>query len=247
MLEIKNLVAGYGEYRVLGGISLTLENGYLTSVIGPNGSGKSTLLKVISGVLEASSGEIIFGEHNLLSLGYRERARMLSYLPQGKPIPDMSVRQMVLHGRFPHIEYPRKYTARDREIALGAMKKMGVDSFADRPLSSLSGGMRQNAYLALCLAQDTEFLLLDEPTTYLDIKNQLSLMRRLRSLVEEGHGILTVMHDITLALNFSDKIAVLDGGNIVFFGTPREILKSGIIKTVFGVEINDDYSIKIEK
>jgi len=124
---------------------------------------------------------------------------------------------------------------------------MGVDSFADHPLSSLSGGMRQNAYIALCLAQDTEFLLLDEPTTYLDIKNQLSLMSSLSALADEGRGILTVMHDITLALNFSDKIAVLNGGNIVFFGTPNEVLKSGIIKTVFGVEINDDYSLKIKK
>ena len=247
MLEINNLVAGYGERRVLSGISLTLENGELTSVIGPNGSGKSTLLKAIIGVVQSSSGEIISEDRNLLSLSYRERAKKLSYLPQGKPLPDMSVRQMVLHGRFPHIEYPRKYTARDREIALGAMQKMGVDSFADSPLSSLSGGMRQNAYLALCLAQDTEFLLLDEPTTYLDIKNQLSLMRRLRSLAEEGRGILTVMHDITLALNFSDKIAVLSGGNIVFYGTPQEVLKSGIIKTVFDVEINNDYSLKIKK
>ena len=142
MLEINNLVAGYGERRVLSGISLTLKNGELTSVIGPNGSGKSTLLKAIIGVVQSSSGEIISGDRNLLSLSYRERARKLSYLPQGKPLPDMSVRQMVLHGRFPHIEYPRKYTARDREIALGAMQKMGVDSFADSPLSSLSGGKK---------------------------------------------------------------------------------------------------------
>lgn len=247
MLKIKGLVAGYGERKVIDGINLSLERGKLTSVIGPNGSGKSTLLKVLSGVLDANAGSVTLDGKELLSCSYRERAKKIAYLPQGKPLPDMSVRQMVLHGRFPHIGYPRRYTEHDRQIAFNAMQKMGVDSFADHPLSSLSGGMRQNAYIALCLAQDTEFLLLDEPTTYLDIKNQLSLMSSLSALADEGRGILTVMHDITLALNFSDKIAVLNGGDIVFFGTPNEVLKSGIIKTVFGVEINDDYSLKIKK
>ncbi len=247
MLKIKELYAGYGEHSVLRDINLSLEKGQLLSIIGPNGSGKSTLLKTVAGIINAVSGEILLDNQALHTLSFRERAKKIAYLPQGKPIPDMSVQQMVLHGRFPHLTYPRKYSARDRQIAQAAMKRMGVDDFASLPLSSLSGGMRQNVYIALCLAQDTRFLLLDEPTTYLDIKNQLSLMKDLCALADEGRGIVTVMHDITLALNFSDKIAVLYNGEIMLMGTPNEIRESGIIKTVFGVDIKDDYSLKIEK
>ena len=202
MLELNRISAGYGKQTVLNDVSAFFEKGKLTSIIGVNGCGKSTLLKAILGILSLSSGEIFIDGENLLTISRNEIAKKIAYLSQGKNIPDMTVEQMVLHGRFPYLSYPRRYSSHDREVAIKAMEIVGVAEFAHKPLYSLSGGMRQNAYIAMALAQDTDYILLDEPTTYLDIAHQLELMRILRKLADSGKGIVTVMHNLTIAFDF---------------------------------------------
>ena len=237
MLELNRISAGYGKQTVLDGISVDFEKGKLTSIIGVNGCGKSTLLKAILGILSLSSGEIFIDGENLLTISRNEIAKKIAYLSQGKNIPDMTVEQMVLHGRFPYLSYPKRYSSHDREVAIKAMEIVGVAEFAHKPLYSLSGGMRQNAYIAMALAQDTDYILLDEPTTYLDIAHQLELMRLLKQLSDNGKGIVTVMHDLPLAFDFSDTLTVMNNGGIIACGTPSELCNLPIIEDIFGVKI----------
>ena len=237
MLELNRISAGYGKQTVLNDVSAFFEKGKLTSIIGVNGCGKSTLLKAILGILPLSGGEITVDGENLLTMSRNEIAKKIAYLSQGKNTPDMTVMQMVLHGRFPYLSYPRKYTSHDREIAYSAMEQVGIADFAEKPLFMLSGGMRQNAYIAMALAQDTDYILLDEPTTYLDIAHQLELMRLLKQLSDNGKGIVTVMHDLPLAFDFSDKLTVMSNGKIIAYGAPSEICESHIVEDIFGVKI----------
>ena len=237
MLEIKNISAGYGDKTVLENTSVSFERGKLISIIGPNGCGKSTLLLASLDILPISGGEITLDGQDLGTLGRNEIAKRIAYLAQGKSTPDMTVMQMVLHGRFPYLSYPRRYTEKDRAVAYSAMERVGICELADTPLSSLSGGMRQNAYIAMALAQDTDYILLDEPTTYLDISHQISVMRILRELAEEGKGIVAVMHDLPLAFELSDEIAVLHGKNIVCKDSPKIIADTFDMESVFGVRI----------
>ena len=237
MLEIKNLSAGYGTKTVLSDVSVTFQKGKLTTVVGVNGCGKSTLLKAILGILPPSRGQIIV-DGNDISLMKREKiAKKIAYLSQGKNTPDMTVRQMVLHGRFPYLSYPRRYSDIDREIATVAMNDVGVLHLADKPLSTISGGMRQNAYIAMALAQNTDYILLDEPNTYLDVSHQLEMMKLLQRLAKSGKGIITVMHDLPFAFDFSDEIVVIANASVVAKATPRQLCNSAVIKELFGVAV----------
>ena len=235
MLELKNISAGYGNKTVLDSVTSSFEKGKLTSIIGINGCGKSTLLKAILGILPPSSGEIVIDGSNVRELSRNDIAKKIAYLAQGKNTPDMTVEQMVLHGRFPYLSYPRRYKEIDREIARKAMGTVGISHLADKPLYELSGGMRQTTYIAMALAQDTDYILLDEPTTHLDIAHQLDLMRILRGLADSGKGIITVMHDLPLTFDVSDELAVIHNGTIAAKATPGDICHSSIIKDIFDV------------
>lgn len=237
MLELKNISVGYEKASVFNGVSATFEKGKLTGIIGVNGCGKSTLMKAILGILPLSGGEVVIDGNDLQSMSRKEIAKKVAYLAQGKSTPDMTVEQMVLHGRFPHLSYPRRYKETDLNFARKAMQDVGISELAHKPLYTLSGGMRQNAYIAMALAQDTDYILLDEPTTYLDIGHQLELMKLLRGLADTGKGILTVMHDLPLAFSFSDKIALISGENSIINKTPTELSHSPIIEKTFGVQI----------
>ena len=192
MLEIKGLSAGYGSRSVLQDVSVGFERGALTCVIGVNGCGKSTLLKTAVRILSPMSGEITVDGKHAKKMSRREYAQRVSYLSQGREVPSMTVEQLVLHGRFPHLGFLGRYTKEDRSVAREAMERMGLMSFAQASLSELSGGMRQTAYLAMALAGNADYILLDEPTTYLDVAHQLSLMRTLGELAKEGKGIVAV-------------------------------------------------------
>ena len=172
MIELRDLCAGYEKRRILHHIDTSFHKGKLTVIVGPNGSGKTTLLKAAAAILPVESGEILADGENVLRMKSKERAKKIAYLPQGRPIPDMTVEQTVLHGRFARTSYPYIYTEKDKRIAAAAMERMGISRFADQPLAILSGGMRQNVYLAMALAQETDYIFLDEPTTYLDIANR---------------------------------------------------------------------------
>lgn len=237
MIELKNVSAGYGKRAVLNGVSVEFEKGNMTSIIGVNGCGKSTLLKTILGILPVCGGEILFDGERLSDMSRNQIARKAAYLAQGKNTPDMTVEQMVLHGRFPHLSYPRRYRDKDHKIAYKAMERMGISNLAEKPLYTLSGGMRQNAYIAMALAQETDYILLDEPTTYLDIAHQLELMKTLKSLAGSGKGIITVMHDLPMAMNFSDRIVLLNGGKAECCGEPKKICDSRAIERIFGVSV----------
>ena len=237
MLELKNISVGYGSKTVLEGTSVSFEKGKLSSIIGANGCGKSTMLKAALGILHLSSGEAFIDGIDIKTMARGEIAKSAAYLAQGKSTPDMTVEQMVLHGRFPYLSYPRRYKDADREIAKEAMMTVGISELAKMPLHELSGGMRQAAYIAMALAQDTDYILLDEPTTYLDISHQLELMRLLKRLADSGKGIITVMHDLPLAFDFSDEIAVIHNGSVAIKAAPSDICTASVVKDVFGVQI----------
>ena len=228
MVELKHLSAGYGEKTVLHDISLTFPAGTVTAIIGPNGCGKSTLLKAIAGLLSPTSGEILVEE---------PRSQNVAYLPQSRRLPEMTAGRLVLHGRFPWLGWPRRYRAEDYAIAKKAMERRGVAEFADTPLSELSGGTRQKCYLAMALAQDAPTILLDEPTSFLDIAHQLLLLELCRELAREGRAVVLVLHDLPLALQYADRVAVLDAGRLLSLGTPEEIMSTDILQTTFGVRV----------
>ena len=237
MLELNSITAGYGKQTVLDGVTASFKTGKLTSIIGINGCGKSTLLKATLGLLPISQGNIKIDGKDLLAMSRNEIAKKIAYLSQGKNTPDMTVEQMVLHGRFPYLSYPRRYSGHDKEMAGMAMKAVGIAELSHKPLDTLSGGMKQNAYIAMALAQDTEYVLLDEPTTYLDISHQIELMKLLRKLADNGKGIVTVMHDLPMAFNFSDEILVIENGKSIAQANPSNICNSSVIKEVFNVQI----------
>ena len=210
MLEVKDLVAGYGTHTVLQGVSTAFSRGELTSVIGKNGCGKSTLLKAMLGFLPHAHGEILLDGAKLSSRQRKEIARRIAYLAQGRDTPDMTVERMVLHGRFPHIGYPRSYGERDRLIARAAMERMGILSLADSPLDTLSGGMRQRAALIRTLAVNPDVLLLDEPFSALDYQTRLSVCDDVYKIIRnERKTALLITHDISEAISVADKAIVL--------------------------------------
>lgn len=237
MLELKNVCSGYGKKQVLRDVSATFKKGEITSIIGPNGCGKSTLLKTIIGALPLTQGDILIDGKSICGMKSKNIARQIAYMPQSRNIPDMTVGQLVLHGRFAHLDYPRVYSENDKKIAAEAMRETGVLHLANERLDTLSGGMRQNAYIAMTLAQNTDYILTDEPTTYLDISNGLQLMKKLKELASGGKGVIMVMHDIALAMRCSDKIAVMSDGVLEAFDTRENVFNSGVIDKVFGVRL----------
>ena len=236
MLEIRNLSAGYPGNRILTDVSVTFAAGSLTVIVGPNGCGKSTLLKALTGIVPAE-GSILLDGQDLLALDRRELAKKVAFLPQNRPVPEISVKNLVLHGRFPYLSYPRRYRQEDHQIAAAAMKKMGIFNLADRNLSTLSGGQRQKVYIAMALAQDTPVVLLDEPNTFLDIAHQLQLMQLAGALAAEGKTVVLVLHDLSLALEHADSLAVLYDGRCLFQGNSEETFLSGALDAAFGVQV----------
>lgn len=236
MLEIKSLTAGYPGNVVLKDISLSFPQGTVTVVAGPNGCGKSTLLKAVAGILP-SAGQIRLDGEALGDLSSRNRAQRIAFLPQSRQVPEINVKRLVLHGRFPYLHYPRQYGKADHAAAETAMAAMKITDLADRSLASLSGGQRQKAYIAMALAQDTKVVLLDEPTTFLDIAHQLQLMTLAGELAARGKTVVLVLHDLTLAMEHADRLVILDRGQVRACGSPEAVFASGCLKEVFGVDL----------
>lgn len=240
MLKLEHVSAGYKGKNILTDLSLHVSKGQLTVIIGPNGCGKTTLLKTMLGLLQPQSGTVLLQGVSVSDMKRDEIAKRAAYLSQGKATPDMTVEQLVLHGRFAHLSYPRRYSKHDRAIAMAAMERMGIESLAPLPLASLSGGMRQTVYLAMALAQETDCILLDEPTTYLDASHSLRFMELLKSLTLQGKTVVAVMHDLPLSLSFADRVILLEHGALAFCDTPEALYQSGKIESVFGIKIERD-------
>ena len=237
MLEIRNFYAGYEGKPVLQDISLSIPEGAVTVIVGPNGCGKSTLLKALAGILPAAGSAMLDGR-NLLDLDRRELAKAVAFLPQNRPIPEIPVQNLVLHGRFPYLSYPRRYRQEDYRAAEAALERMGVAELSHRMVSTLSGGQRQKVYIAMALAQDTPVVLLDEPNTFLDIAHQLQLMDQAKALAAAGKTVVLVLHDLPLALSVADCLAVLRDGRCLNQGSPEEVFRSGTLQVAFGVKLH---------
>jgi len=238
VLELRDLSAGYDGKPTIREINLTIAEGQITTILGRNGCGKTTLLRTIARLLNATSGEILLDGQNLSGYDRRDLARKLSYLPQIKQPSPISVQTLVLHGRFPHLSFPRRVSAYDCEIAEQAMKEIGIWDHRDKDLTTLSGGERQKAYIAMALAQDAGIILLDEPTAYLDIHHQLEIYRIVEKLKLLGKTIVMVVHDLPAALRYSDKICLMANGRIVLHDTTAAVIKSGQLEQVFQIQID---------
>ena len=237
MLEFRELRAAYDGVETLHGVSAHLAPGKLTAIIGPNGCGKSTLMKCAVGLMKPSGGEILLNGQPLSVIPEKERARHLSYMPQSRIAPDISVRHLVTHGRYPHLKWGQSLRREDREIVQAAIERVKLGALVNRPVSRLSGGERQRAYLAMMLAQQTAVMLLDEPTAYLDLSSQFALMELLRALCREGRSVILVLHELSLALEYTDSLLLMERGRLVAAGSPEEVYRSGQIQRVFSIDV----------
>lgn len=234
MLEISDLCTGYGSHWVISHMNLKLPSGKFTAIIGPNGCGKSTLLKAIAGILPVK-GSIRFLEEELSSMAPRERARRISFLPQNRSIPELTAEKLILHGRFPYLSYPRHYKDSDWSAARDAISQLGIQDLSHRSLPTLSGGERQKVYLAMLLAQQTPVLLMDEPTSFLDISHKFEIVSIGRSLAQQGKTVVMVLHDLDLALTYADHIVLMQDGAIAGQGSPEQICQDKILEQVFQI------------
>ena len=239
MLSLHNISAGYAGRLVLQNVAVNIAAGEVVGLIGPNGSGKTTLLRVLSGVLPARQGEVWLRGRKLREMGRRDVAKIMAHLLQDCASGlAFSVREIVLMGRSPHLTRFGRETKRDLAIAEQAMNFASVSHIADRPITEISGGERQRALIAMCLAQEPQVLLLDEPTSHLDIGHQLSILNLIKSLNRQTcMTVVAVFHDLNLAAEYCDRLVLLDWGRVAAVGTPWEVLTAETIQKVYGAEV----------
>ena len=237
MLEVRNISFGYTSERlVLDSVGFTAQPGEVVAVLGNNGAGKSTLIKCMDRILTPHSGEVISEGQELLSLGRRELARVCAYVPQTPPGGTLTVFDSVLLGRRPHITWDA--SPHDREVAMEALGRMGLDGLALRRVDELSGGERQKAALARALAQEPRLMLLDEPTSALDPHNQHETMRVVRELAREKNiCAVCILHDLNLAVRYCDRFLFLRGARVFACGG-REVMTSENIEEVYGMHVH---------
>lgn len=236
-MELRQLRAGYDEHMVLDGVDLALRPGEVLALLGPNGSGKSTLIRAALGLLPLTGGQVLIDGADAAALSLRQRAQKAAYLPQTRPVPNITALRMVLHGRFPHLTYPRRFRQEDYAAAMAALEQADAACLARRPMPELSGGQRQRVYLAMALAQDAPTLFLDEPTAFLDVSHQLEVGRLAGQLARQGKAVVLVLHDLPLALSTADRLAVLKGGRLLAVDGPEALCADGILNSVFGIEL----------
>jgi iron complex transport system ATP-binding protein len=240
ILVSSNLEGGYANRSVLHDLNLEISQGEWLSILGANGSGKSTLLKLISRLLSPQRGTVLLNGKDIHRRSVKEVARELALLPQQMVIPQgITVAQLVSLGRNPYQAWWQwELDQQGKRKVLEALHQTAMLSFADRPVETLSGGERQRAFLALALAQDPQVLLLDEPTTFLDMRYQLELLDLLQELNrQQGLTIVTVLHDMNLAGRYSDRLAVLKDGRLYAIGHPQAVLTKEVIRETFGLEV----------
>ena len=235
MLELRDVTAGYGGTPVLRNVTFSVPAGSLTALIGPNGCGKTTLLRAAARQLPLLAGEILLDGRPVSSYGRTEFARKAAFMPHVRSVPAITAGALVAHGRFPHLGSSRRLRPEDRAAVQAAMEATGVADWANRDLRALSGGERQRVYLAMALAQDTDLILLDEPTTYLDPGRQFELLDLIASLPGRGKTVVMVLHDLSHALRYSTQLLLLEQGRLVQRGTPEELYAGGQLDRVFGI------------
>lgn len=235
MIRLENVSFGYGRECLIHELSFSLPDSAITGILGPNGSGKSTSLKLCAGLISPKSGRVLLDNTGLHTLSPRSAARRIAYLPQSRPLPALTVRALVMNGRYPHIGIARKPVCEDISAVEEALEMTGMQDMQRRELRTLSGGELQKAYIAMLIAQGAKHMLLDEPTTYLDIGRQLELMELLQKLRDSGRCIAIVMHDIGMAERICDGVIVMQHGGVIYNGSARELVESGAIENAYGV------------
>ncbi|ETT64476.1 ABC transporter ATP-binding protein [Paenibacillus sp. FSL H8-0457] len=234
-LEAKGLGLSYGGDFIFENLDLTVPIGKITVFIGSNGCGKSTLLRSMARLLKPQRGSVVLNGADIASLSTKDVARKLAILPQGPTAPEgLTVMQLVKQGRYPYQSWLRQWSREDEEAVTAALESTGLTELADRTVDSLSGGQRQRAWIAMTLAQETPLILLDEPTTYLDLTHQIEVLDLLYDLnAKEQRTIVMVLHDINLACRYADHIVAIRDGSIKAEGKPGDIINSDLMQTVF--------------
>lgn len=242
MISCKNLKVGYEEKVIIENLSLSINKGEVVSIIGPNGCGKSTLLKTLSRIIKPMSGGIYIQNESIKNLKSKHISQKVCLLSQHNDAPvDLTVEELVYFGRIPHKKWYESKTKSDEEIVNWAIENTGLKRYKNTPINSLSGGERQRAYIAQALCQKPNILLLDEPTTYLDISYQLEVMELVREINEKFNiTIVMVLHELNQASKYSDRLVIMKDGEIVSDGCPKEVINKETIKQVYKIECDID-------
>ncbi|WP_179030692.1 iron ABC transporter ATP-binding protein [Paenibacillus kribbensis] len=237
MVEVKNVSKRYGNKNVVDQVSVTVPKGTITSFIGPNGAGKSTLLSMISRLTDSDEGEILIDGQAVSVTKSEELARKISILKQTNDVNiRLTVKELVSFGRFPYSK--GRLNSEDRKMVEQSLAYMGLEDMKDKHIHLLSGGQRQRAFIAMILAQDTDYILLDEPLNNLDMKHSVQIMKTLRNLVDDlGKTILVVLHDINFASCYSDYIVGMKDGKLLKQGTVDEMIDSQVLQDLYDMDI----------
>ncbi|MGK9220929.1 MULTISPECIES: ABC transporter ATP-binding protein [unclassified Microbacterium] len=237
-LEAQSLVAGYGGRTIVDGVDLVVPAGRISVIVGANACGKSTLLKTISRLIPARSGGVVLDGRRIDEVPTKQLARTLGLLPQQPIAPEgIAVADLVGRGRHPHQKLFRSWTAEDERAVAEALEATGIADLADRSVDELSGGQRQRVWIAMALAQETGILLLDEPTTFLDVTHQIEVLDLLTDLNRRrGTTIVMVLHDINLAARYADHLFALRAGRLIASGAPGDVVTSELISDVFDLD-----------
>ncbi len=243
-LRAERLSLGYGAAPVVTDLDLSVPPGQVTVIVGANGCGKSTLLRGMARLLRPASGQVLLDGQAVHTRPARQVAQVLGILPQSPVAPEsITVADLVARGRYPHQHWFRQWTPADEEAVGAALVRTGTLHLADREVDSLSGGQRQRVWIAMAIAQDTGVLLLDEPTTFLDVAHQLDVLDLLRSLnAERGTTVVMVLHDLNLAARYADHLVVMHAGRVQATGTPPEVVTPAVVQEAFGLaaQVIDD-------
>lgn len=230
----ENLTVGYDGPPVISGLDVSVATGEFTVIVGPNACGKSTLLRTLARMLTTTTGAVLLDGSPIGSLGAKEVARTLGLLPQSPIAPEgMLVEDLVARGRYPHQGLLRQWSHADEEAVESALERARVIELRDRMISELSGGQRQRVWIAMALAQQTPLLLLDEPTTFLDIAHHVEVLNLCRSLQRDGKTVVAVLHDLNLAFRYADHLVVMRDGSILAQGRPNDVVTDELITAVF--------------
>lgn len=234
----QNVSVAYGKKQILNNVSMEFEQNQITSIIGPNGCGKSTLLKTIPGTVVPKSGTVIFQDRNIKSYAPKELAKKIAYLPQLHTSPsDIDVRTLVSYGRYPYKKFGCGLTSEDQDIIEQTLEMTGLQNMGERMLDNLSGGEKQRAWIAMTICQRPEVLLLDEPTTYLDVGYQVEVLETIRELRERLNiTIVMVLHDMNFTARYSDRIYVLKDQKVYDYGEPSRIISTQPLREVFSID-----------
>ncbi|EON71324.1 ABC transporter ATP-binding protein [Lysinibacillus sphaericus] len=238
-LQTKNLSIQYGDYQVIQDLSFQIPAGKITVLVGANGSGKSTLLRSLARLLKPQTGDILIDEQELQTLSSKEIAKQLAILPQGPLTPEgITVHQLVKQGRYPHQRWFQQWSEKDEDIVEKAIVATQLHLHKDRAVDSLSGGQRQRAWIAMTLAQETPIMLLDEPTTYLDMTHQIEVLDFLFELNRsDQRTIVMVLHDLNLACRYADHLVAIHDQTVAVQGPPEDIVTVEMVQEVFGMEV----------